>query len=289
MEFNLDEEVRCGYTITREMKRLWEIQLRLLSKLIEVCQKNNLKVFATGGTLIGAVRDKGYIPWDDDIDVVMLRPDYDKLIELSATEFEPPFFFQCAYTDCGYFRGHAQLRYDHTMAALPYDMERKRKFHQGIFIDIFVMDGVPEKKSERKKLASLQKTVLSFLWMRYNSVERKWFPFLKNCIKLGLKAFWSDARLYRYLEDQYRNYPVSSSRLVGPILFKPLREISYYKNEWHEHAVFVPFENITIPIPCEYDELLRQRFGDYMTPQHAPTLHGDLVWSVDDDYVDCLM
>ena len=288
MELNLEEEVRRGYTITHEMKRLWDVQLRLLSKLIDVCQKNNLKVFATGGTLIGAVREKGYIPWDDDIDVVMLRPDYDKLIEISSTEFESPFFFQCAYTDQGYFRGHAQLRYDHTMAALPYDMKRKRKFHQGIFIDIFVMDGVPEKDSDRKKLASLQKTVLNFLWMRYNPEEREYLPFLKNCIKLGLKVFWNDNRLYKYLEDQCRKYPVSFSRLVGPVLFKPLRESSYYKKEWYSQVVYVPFENISMPIPCEYDELLRHRFGDYMTPQQAPTLHGDLVWSVDDDYVDRL-
>lgn len=285
---NLGTEVRSGYEVTSEVKRLWNVQLLLLSKLVDVCKKYDLKVFATGGTLIGAVRDHGFIPWDDDIDVVMLRPDYDKLVDVSSKEFNSPFFFQCAYTESGYFRGHAQLRYDHTTGAIPYDLDKKRKFHQGIFIDVFVMDGVPESLNERNYLAKLQRNILNFLWMRYNPEEREWFDYIKCYLKLGVKAFWTDLKLYGYLEDQFRKYRVEDSRLVGPVLFKPLRESSYYDKEWYDAVEYVPFENIEMPIPREYDVLLQRRYGDYMKPQQIPTLHGELIWSVDKDYKEYL-
>ena len=79
----LDEEIRCGYTVTAKAKRAWAVQMDLLHKLDEVCKKYNLRYFADSGTLLGAARDKGYIPWDDDIDIVMLREDYEKLRDVA--------------------------------------------------------------------------------------------------------------------------------------------------------------------------------------------------------------
>ena len=81
---NLETEVRRGYTIPAEMKRVWKVQIDLLKKLLEVCRKHNLHIWAEGGTLLGTVREQGYIPWDDDIDMVMLRDDY----EVSCSELD---------------------------------------------------------------------------------------------------------------------------------------------------------------------------------------------------------
>uniref|UniRef100_UPI0027346B1B LicD family protein n=1 Tax=uncultured Duncaniella sp. TaxID=2768039 RepID=UPI0027346B1B len=76
---NLSEEIRNGYTVSTLSKRVWQIQLDMLGVLLKVCKKYNLKIWAEGGTLIGAIRHKGFIPWDDDIDISISRPDYEKL------------------------------------------------------------------------------------------------------------------------------------------------------------------------------------------------------------------
>ena len=76
------EEVRCDYTVTAKMKRVWAAELGMLHRFAQVCERHGLRWYAMGGTLLGAVRHKGFIPWDDDIDLLMPRADYDRLLEI---------------------------------------------------------------------------------------------------------------------------------------------------------------------------------------------------------------
>ena len=96
------EEERCGYVVSAHMKKVWAVELDLLYQLQQVCEKYGIQYYASGGTILGAERHKGFIPWDDDIDIMMLRDQYD-LLCTHADEFEDPYFFQICETDKGYF------------------------------------------------------------------------------------------------------------------------------------------------------------------------------------------
>ena len=89
-----EEEERNGYVITKKRKEIWAVEIDMLLKFIYVCEKHNLKYFADSGTLLGAARHNGFIPWDDDIDVAMLRKDYDKFCKIAINEFKYPYFFK---------------------------------------------------------------------------------------------------------------------------------------------------------------------------------------------------
>lgn len=91
MESFTQKETRAGYSISTKMKRVWETQIDLVKVLEKICKKYNLTFFAIYGTLLGAIRHEGYIPWDDDIDVVMPRKDFEKFKKMAVNELEYPY------------------------------------------------------------------------------------------------------------------------------------------------------------------------------------------------------
>lgn len=147
----LREEIRCGYTVCRQMKQVWAVMIDLLVEFDRVCKKNHIIYYASGGTILGAVRHKGFIPWDDDIDIMMMRSEYNKLYNIAGREFKHPYFFQTEWTDRGSLRGHAQLRHSMTTGILTSEYKQHFSFNQGIFIDVFPLDAIPDDQDLFKK------------------------------------------------------------------------------------------------------------------------------------------
>ena len=142
----LDAETRCDFAISREIKEVWAVELDLLRKLDEVCRKHDIHYVASGGTMLGAVRHQGFIPWDDDMDLMMPRDDYNKLCSVAEEEFIHPYFFQTEYSDPGFMRGFARLRNSDTAGIQKFELAKRYRFNQGIFIDIFPLDEVVDDK-----------------------------------------------------------------------------------------------------------------------------------------------
>lgn len=274
---NLEEEVRDGYTVSKKMKQVWAVQIDLVKKLLEVCQKHNLKIWADGGTLLGTVRHKGYIPWDDDIDMAMMREDYDKLIAIGQKEFKHPYFLQSGYVE-EFNRGFARLRNSNTTGIMPCDINLN--FNQGIFIDIFVYDAVPNNNTKLKKLLFMQtlrriplnmkvygcadfydiKLLLCYIYSK--------FYFLFNTYTSAFKKF----------DNTFRKYKISDNDDIACISFRPnMLNIFRREKKWYNETILMPFEDIKMPIPIGYDFILSKQYGNYMKPAKIPALHENII------------
>lgn len=288
-KFNLEEEIICDYTVTKKMKKVWKVQLEMLQKFIEVCDKYNLKYFLTAGSLLGTIRHNGYIPWDDDIDVGMLREDYNKLLEIADKEFKYPYFFQTPYND-NIYRGHAQLRNSETTAILPH--EKGLVFNQGIFMDIFPYDGIPN----NKLLYKIQKIQLNnrgniMSWYRcYNKN-------LNNSLGIKVKHVFSKIffkvvnfkKYYKKYEKICSRYSSQENVLVSNLCLIYDRPKYQHKKQYFKHLIFHEFENLNVLIPEEFDKILSKQYGDYMKFKKGTATHGSVILNPDISYTQYLM
>lgn len=276
------------FVVSEKRKRIWQTQLDLFQKLYSVCQKHGLSLFASDGTLLGAIRHQGYIPWDDDMDFVLFRKDYQKLCEVAKEEFEEPYFFQTTYTD-NLFRVHAQLRNSRTTALIHGDYATH--FNHGIFIDIFILDGIPlesdRKREEVDKIRAL-KTILNHIHVTKIGSPQLWKRVVGNCLlpfnHLYVKALGGKEKLLSNLEKYLtKECDINFCEYVGNVTFDDVN-VKPLKKEWFDTTIMMPFENLLMPCPRGYDDILKTIYGDYMTPQRAPTAHGETFFDLENGY-----
>ena len=288
-----DEELRSGYLVSRKQKEIWAVELDLLTELIAVCDRNHLQYFASGGTALGTVRHGGYIPWDDDIDIVMLRPEYNKFSEIARKEFKSPYFFQTEQSDPGSMRGHAQLRNSLTTGILSSERNKRYSFNQGIFIDIFPLDYVPDDKEERKRFIrnTLFLKKLAFYYSaiscRYNENSSN-NTFFKKL--LHLLFGWNKRNLmYACYEKYMQKYAAKPTGRVGYLCLDLTDDSLLLKEAWYHKAVYMPFEMLSLPVPEEYNAALSRRYGDWRTPKQAASFHNGVVFDTQAPYTDYLL
>ena len=294
MSFNLDEEVIEGHLVTVETKKLWAVEMDLAKHLLDVCARHNLKIWATDGTLIGAVRHNGFIPWDDDMDFCMMREDYDKLIEIGPSEFKEPYFFQSFYTDEHSWGAVTKIRRSDT-AIIEKGWEYRKEFNRGVFIDILVLDAVPD---DRKKLdKSYRKVFLLRGWLKqYEMWKPKYFSIRTRMKLFALKFFFilvKPEKVHRRIEKMLASNSIKDNENCALLDYYALegRDLSRMKlrnKHYFDETIMLPFHDMQLPAPVGYDAMLRAIYGDYMKPVKGTQSHGNIVVDTERSYKEVL-
>lgn len=250
------EEVRNDFLVDTTRKKIWAIALDMLIELDRICKKHGIQYFLIAGTLLGAVRHKGFIPWDDDIDVGMMRSDYERFLELSS-EFKDPYFLQTPYTDDGYFFSFAKVRNGNSASiSIPFRFER---FNQGIALDVFPVDNCTKEdvKQNFDKINSL--IIDNSNYMRKSSPDA--YDRERHALWSGrnpLSVYEEIQRIARTHENDETDYVSLSTCTVYPC------EKFVWKKEDVTQLIDMEFEGFRFPCPKGYDAILTTQFGDYM-------------------------
>lgn len=266
-EHFLDEEVRCGFTVTEKQKKIWAVELDLLAEFQRVCDKYDLKWFVGYGSLLGVVRHKGFIPWDNDIDVAITRASFNKLCEVASSEFQQPYFLQTPISEEGrYFMTLGKFRNGLTTGCS--EMEWLQGINGGLFVDVFILDEIPD---DDKKLGKLFKKI-----NYYKHFSRFYSPYPRhdNIVGKVKNMVWTLLWKFKYhscggdvffkkLGDYLEQNTGENSRRLMALELNPTRSLHLDKTMWSE-TIMADMEFMRVPIPNGYDWILTDHYGDYM-------------------------
>lgn len=240
-----------------QLKRLQAIQMDMLLEVKRICTKHNIRYSLIGGTLLGAVRHKGYIPWDDDADIGMLREDYEKFRVVCEEEMDKSkYYFQDDRNTKGYRWGYGKLRRKNTLFLR--ENQKHLKFGQEIFIDIFPLDYAPDNMMLRRVHMFYCFCVRKALWAPVGMVAEK--NAFKRMVYKRLSAIPKKQiykSYYRYINSR------KQSKTVRINLFPTNKPYGFPIN-FFEDLIEVSFENELFMGSKYYDKYLTIKYGDYM-------------------------
>lgn len=245
-----------------------EVHNRLLEMAVafhKFCIEHDLNYYLIGGSLLGAVRHKGFIPWDDDIDIGMPREDYEKLVTFS--EIKDGLEIVSYHNDHGHYHPFAYCNIADIHTIMEEQFIRKPT-NKGLFLDVMPMDGLPPRREDAVKWGNK----VGF-WARILAYHSNSFPTINSLKQLARACVISFSRcfpekwLIQKVESMSRSYDYKGSRLSGQIVNKIYsieREIRF--TEDFDKPILAPFESAELFIPEGYDRILTELYGDYMTP-----------------------
>lgn len=241
-------------------KRIIEYQLSILQEIDSFCKRNNITYFLSGGTLLGAARHAGYIPWDDDLDLMMPRKDYDKFTKEFKSE-NLKIYSLATVSDC---RFPFMKVYDkRTLVA---EDSFKNNMVYGVFVDIFPLDKAPAKLSKIKTLVYKSVFYQKLLKIKLASTDDRW-SFIQKVVlavgKIGLffvPVTWFCIKIDKIARSSAKE---DSSNMGCMVWGYGLREILDEKD--FAETIYLDFENFKMPAPIGYKKYLSSLYGDYMT------------------------
>lgn len=268
-----------------ELRKLQMLELEIAKEIKRVCEENKIDYFIDGGTLLGAVRHKGFIPWDDDMDIGMTADNYDRFLRIAASKLDDRFFLQSSETDnsCAYVFSKVRLNSTH----IHEKVTDGRIKNDGIFVDIFPFDEITQKMASSKyymnKLHILGKMKMLRGGYDLNSITNNKFSKIANVllakfpIKKEILGRLIDKEINVKTSDETKDYYVERDGMFkGKFVFPKV---------WFNRYIDLLFEDTYFKAPIEYDLILKHAYGDYMQlPPEEERLKGHSVLGIELDY-----
>lgn len=265
-----------NYSVSEQTRKLWRLELEMTDVYLDFCRQHDLKTFACYGTLIGVARHRGFIPWDDDIDFVMLREDYDKLLNIiESKNVDLPSNYEFDIEDICVIK---LRRNDTTMINRGY---RLRNLNQGVWIDVFCLDVAPDEFEDVRERYEVIKRRIRM----YRNRRLSYYALFQNTYNkfahLGIKLFFLFHNLKKHrkktediLRSDVSNY--SGKKVWAFLIWSILRDtgkVVRYEKSWFDDIVMLPFEDRMLPCPVGWEQILTAQYGDWRTPVMGGSQH----------------
>ena len=278
-EFFLDE-VREGFYIPAMMKRAWAAELEILVEIDKICEKHKLRYYLDYGTLLGAVRHKGFIPWDDDIDIMMFRHDYEIFSEVAQAELPEELRFRSLREDDRNNELVSSVQHRQMLISSPF-LGKYHNYLYGAGVDIFPYDFASKEQEKEEERQALFKSLCILL--SFPSLQGENQTVLENEARKvekisGTELFHSSnykKTLLSLLAACFTQFTQNEEEIINLLdlfLYKN-REIARFKKEWYGSESLLDFEFLSLPAPKEYKKVISQKYKDYLRFEKGGGVH----------------
>ena len=247
------------------------IELDILKHVISICKEHGLRYYLLGGTFLGAVRHQGFIPWDDDIDIGMPRADFERFLEIAGEKLETPYGLVTFRNNREHIYFHPRV-YNYNSKVIDRSGVKEKETYA--WIDIFPLDGMPGNKLVRKCYGGyLLFLRLLFMYSQFDKIvnvslkNRVWYERILIAVGKVIKfdKILNTRKIMECIDRTMKKKDFETSKYVGNFMgaYK-MKEV--FPKKYYEETDFYMFEGLRLPAPKDYDAVLRQMYGDYMTP-----------------------